>query len=235
MANGVLARLRHRDAGEIARLALKNAVHAVRSLTPTARADRQADRAFDRRWGTDTSTGVSARALGFDAAQIDQCRRYDPSREAMVRDPVAALQLHPAQWDFIDFGAGKGRAMMLAMEMGFASVTGVELSDRLCAIARANIARFADLSGTTTPAQVIAGDATMVAPAGRQILAYFYNPFGATIMTAVRGRLEAALRDGAARVTVIYANPEHAEVFADAPGWRAGVAMPGVATFLRDA
>jgi len=234
MVNAILARFRDRDLAEIARLALKNARHAVTSLAPAARAAKQADQAFDRRWGTDTSTGVSVRELGFDATQIEECRRYDPSREEMLRAPVAALGLDPAEWDFIDYGAGKGRAMMLAMEMGFAGVAGVELSGRLCSIARANIARFAERSGIATPARVIEGDATAIAPEGRQILAYFYNPFGATIMAAVRARLEAALLDGADRVTVIYANPEHEAVFGTAPGWRRGATTTGVATFLRE-
>lgn len=199
------------------------------------RAEKDADRAFDRRWGTDTSAGLSVRAMGFDAAQIAECRRYDPSREAMLRDPVAALGLDPAAWDFIDYGAGKGRVLMLAMEMGFRSVTGIELSDQLCTIARTNIARFADGSGAPTRVAVLQGDATTITPAGRQILAYFYNPFGPTIMAGVRKRLEAALHDGAQRVIVIYANPEHAAVFGAAPGWRAGPSLPGIATFLRDA
>lgn len=235
MLNTMIARFRNRNLAELGRLAVLNARHALRSLTPSARMQRRADLEFDLRWGTDTSAGVSVRELGFDISKAYEYRRYDPSGEWMVRDPVAALGLDPANYDFIDYGAGKGRVMMLAMEMQFLSVAGIELSDRLCEVARSNIARFAERSGIATTARVLNADATAIAPEGRHILAYFYNPFGATIMAAVRQQLEEALRESAESVTVIYSNPEHADVFAAAPGWRVGPGKAGIATFQADA
>ena len=235
MLNTMIARFRNRNLAELGRLAVLNVQHGLLSLTPSARRHKRTDKEFDRLWGTDTSTGVSVRELGFDTSKADEYRRYDPSGEWMLRDPVAALGLDPTKYDFIDYGAGKGRVMMLAMEMKFLSVAGIELSDRLCAVARSNIARFAERSGIATPARVLNADATAIAPEGRHILAYFYNPFGATIMAAVRRQLEDALRASAESVTIVYSNPEHADVFAAAKGWRAGPDMPGIATFQADA
>ena len=231
MFASLFRRLRHRGPAEIAGLFAKNLRHLLRAFTPQARAARAADLAFDRRWGTDTSRGLSTRELGYNADRLGQYRRYDPSSEAMLHDPVRALALDPADHDFIDYGAGKGRVLMLAMAMGFRTVTGVELSAHLCAIAKANLDRFTAQNTGLKPAAILNGDATAHRPSGRAILAYFYNPFDAAIMTQVRRRLEGTLEQGTASVTVIYANPEHAEVFQDAPGWQPGPAFPGIATF----
>lgn len=234
MIAALASRLRRRGAAEIAWLAVRNLVHLVRSLAPAERARRAADGAFDRRWGTDTSGGVSVHDLGFAPGMIDHCRRYDPSDETMLRKPVAMLGIDPSDYAFVDYGAGKGRMVMLAMEMGFASVTGVELSERLCPIARTNVARFAAQHVGMSAAQIVQGDATVFEPDGRRLLAYFYNPFDATIIAAVRARLEATLAERTDRVIVVYANPEHGAVFRDTPGWKERPAPLGVSVFVAD-
>ena len=52
----------------------------------------------------------------------------------------------PPRWRrhdvFLDLGAGKGRMLLAASRYPFRRVIGVELSDRLAAIARSNVAAF---------------------------------------------------------------------------------------------
>ncbi|MGY4398644.1 hypothetical protein ACVWZA_003852 [Sphingomonas sp. UYAg733] len=230
----IRSRLRNRSAGQVLQLIFKNIRHGIAGLSRGRRALRVADLAFDRRWGTETSRSVSIHDLGIARSRMARCCRYDPSSTTMLTDPLAALDVDPTAHDFIDYGAGKGRVMMLAMELGFARVTGIELSSRLCDVARANIERFRGQHAGMPTARVIGADATMFVPSGRDIIAYFYNPFDATIMTVVRHRLESALRHRTGRVLVIYANPEHGAVF-DAPGWTHGPSTPGVATFMGQA
>lgn len=225
------SRLRGRGPAELARLAVKNAAHLARALTPTARAARAADRAFDRRWGTDTRGEVSVHDLGFDAGQLRGAKRYAASDDRTLHDPVAALGLDPALFEFIDYGAGKGRAVMMAMGLGFRRSTGVELSERLVRVAEANLRLFARRNPAAAPGRMLHGDATAHRPEGSAILAFFYNPFDAAIMGRVRARLEQALCEGTERVLVIYANPEHFEVFAGAPGWTRGAEGYGWISF----
>lgn len=225
------SRLRGRSAGEIVGLIVKNLRHAADALSSEARALRHADRAFDRRWGTDTAGQISVHDLGLDRAALASSRRYHASTADMLAAPVALLGIDPARTDFIDYGAGKGRVVMLAALMGFRSATGVELSARLCAVARDNIDRFAVRRGEPIAASIVHTDAAAFDPRGREILAYLYNPFDAAVLTRVRHRLEAALAAGTTRVHLVYANPEHAAVFADSPGWRTGPTLPGIATF----
>ncbi|MBB5709721.1 class I SAM-dependent methyltransferase [Sphingomonas xinjiangensis] len=205
------------------------------TLSSANRARRVQDRAFDQQWGTDTSGGVGVHDLGFDPAIIDQCRRYDPSDAAMLREPVELLGIVPARCDFIDYGAGKGRMLMLAMQMGFKSVTGVELAGSLCEIARDNLQRFTARSGIQSDAAIVQADATSYTPAGAHIVAYFYNPFGAQIMREVQLQLERALAMETDCVTIIYANPEHHRIYADNPRWMPGPSLTGIATFTAEA
>jgi SAM-dependent methyltransferase len=232
---GTISRLRGRSFGELLELGALNLRHAVAMARPSKRARRAADEAFDREWGTETSRAVSVHDLGIGRARIAHCNRYEASSEMMLQGPLATLAINPEEYDFIDYGAGKGRVMMLALQAGFRSVTGIELSTRLCAAAQANLDQFSSRFDARPRARVIGADATMYMPAGQNILAYFYNPFDASIMAVVRQRLEEALRDGTEQVVVVYANPEHFSAFTTAPGWAEGPDSPGVRTFVATA
>ena len=231
MLTGIASRLRGRSLSELGRLVGKNVHFAARSLGRSERARRAADRAFDRRWGTNTSGGLSVHDLGIAPERMLHCRRYDPSSEAMLRDPIALIGLDPREYDFVDYGAGKGRMVMVAWGMGFRSATGIELSQRLCEIASRNLARYKFRLGRSSLGGMIQADAASFTPKGRKILAYMYNPFDATIMEEVRKRLETAMADGAEQIIVVYTNPEHGFVFADAPGWAVAGSLPGAAIY----
>lgn len=230
----IASRLRGRDLFGVMKLIALNVRHASGALTPQARMRRAADQAFDEMWGTDTSRPVSVHDLDIGRARLAQCNRYEASDVAMMSEPLAALGIDPCNYDFIDYGCGKGRVLMLALQHRFRTVTGIELSARLCDTAQANLDIFARRSGPIGKARIIGADATMFLPSGTNILAYFYNPFDASVMTVVRRRLEHALRTGTQRVVVIYANAEHAEVFADAAGWTRGLNVAGATTFVAE-
>lgn len=234
MLNSIASRLRGRDLFGVMKLVVLNMRHACAALTRDARARRAADQAFDKMWGTDTSRPVSVHDLDIGRARIAQCNRYEASEEAMLREPLAALGIDPGSYDFIDYGSGKGRVLMLALQHRFRTVTGIELSARLCETAQSNLEIFARRTGQVGNARIIGADATMFLPSGANILAYFYNPFDASVMKVVRRRLEHALRTGTQRVVIIYANAEHAEVFGDAAGWTRGLSVAGASTFVAE-
>ena len=231
MPRSIWIRLRDRSPMEVWRLVILNIRHRLAQLSSTARSAHAADLEFDLRWGTDTTEGQSTRDLGYTGDLLEHSKRYDPSSEAMLRSPVEALGLNPAEYDFIDYGAGKGRVLMMAMQMGFRSVTGIELSHRLCDVAAANITRFSAQNPELKPARIIAANATTHHPTGSAIVAYFYNPFDAAVMEQVRACLEHATDTGTGRIIVIYVNPEHDTVFRDAPRWTPGEKLRGIATF----
>ncbi|WP_267350740.1 class I SAM-dependent methyltransferase [Sphingomonas sp. GM_Shp_2] len=235
MLDALFARLANRSPRELLRLSVKTLCHHLRAHRPAARAARRADRAFDRAWGTDTSGMVAVHDLALRAERRRSAVHYAPSTQAMLRDPVATLGIDPRDYHFIDYGAGKGRMVMLAQQLGFVHATGVELSPHLCEIARRNLATLRERSPALPPAAIFEGDACEYLPAGQRLCVYLYNPFDATVLAGVRARLDQALTAGTERIVVIYANPEQAQIFHDAPGWRAGPVLPDTACFIAGA
>jgi tRNA1(Val) A37 N6-methylase TrmN6 len=60
-------------------------------------------------------------------------------------------KLNPdTDYNFVDIGAGTGKAMVLAAEYGFTNVRGAELVEELCRVAEGNFRRFQESFPETT-------------------------------------------------------------------------------------
>lgn len=125
---------------------LRGILHAlrVRGLRATAAIlwHQLRDRGWDRRYGTETGEHLDVRTSEAGLAGAASAMPYVPSRAHALRQVLGGLPL-PRSGTFVDLGCGKGRAMILAAEAGFARIRGVELSPRLAAVARANLQRVA--------------------------------------------------------------------------------------------
>jgi SAM-dependent methyltransferase len=96
------------------------------------------------------------------------------------------LRIRPAhpieKITFLDIGAGMGRAVLLASEMPFQAVIGVEMHPALARIALRNLTVWRKAGRSQSPARVVQADATSFAfPAG-PCVAFLFNPFGAVVM-----------------------------------------------------
>jgi len=87
------------------------------------------------------------------------------------------------QGTFVDYGAGKGRALVLAARYySFRQVLGIEISSELCRQATGNLQRVAAKNAT-----VICCDAANYVPPTDTTLFFMYNPFfGETMMMVLR-------------------------------------------------
>ncbi|MET8160798.1 class I SAM-dependent methyltransferase [Sphaerisporangium sp. NPDC005289] len=155
---------------------------------------------FDLRHGTDTSMEPPGRATAHEGT--NQLLFAEILRQAGFAADGRAL---------VDFGAGKGRALMLAAEHGFGTAIGVESSPELCAIATANIARY----GRRRPGalSVTCADAASFEVPPEVTVAYLFNPFGADTMSAVVDRIRESLDRAPREFHVVYLNPRHAGPF----------------------
>jgi SAM-dependent methyltransferase len=154
--------------------------------------------AFDRARGTRTA-GRSClpwtRILrGYRAETVHYCG-VDPAwfEEAVLDVP---------RWPFVDLGCGKGRALILAHELGFQKLTGVEFSSALHRAAKHN------LSLRHIDADLICGDAREYRFPDEPTVVFLYHPFGEAIMRPVIANFGTAPR------IVVYVNPVHANLFA---------------------
>jgi SAM-dependent methyltransferase len=108
---------------------------------------------------------------------------------------------------FLDYGAGKGRALILAARHGFAKAVGVELSPDLCALARTNIAKYPGVL------QVTCAEAAAFEVPTDVTVAFLFNPFGAATMTAVLDRIGESLVRAPRDFHVVYLYPRLAGLF----------------------
>lgn len=99
---------------------------------------------------------------------------------------------------FIDVGCGKGRVLMVAAELGFTQLIGVEYDRRLAAIARRNLQTMG--IGASIVCQ---NAATFDYPPSRDAVVYMYDPFTADVMQ----RVIANMARHSARLHLIYTGP----------------------------
>ena len=99
---------------------------------------------FDKKYGVMTSGVTESSEAGIaDETARSLAVGYVPTRELVIRhiltNTTKGLDLD--QYSFIDLGCGKGRTLLVAVQLPFKEVIGVELSPLHCEVAETNINR----------------------------------------------------------------------------------------------
>lgn len=122
-------------------------------------------------------------------------------------------------YTFIDLGAGMGRAMLLASELSFRAVLGVEFHPTLARIARRNMAVWRAAGRALAPAHVYCRDAMdFPLPAGHCVV-FLFNPFGAPVLRRLLRRWRRSFRGRARQLDILYVNNEEDRVLQMEPGF----------------
>ena len=173
---------------------------------------------FDRLHGTDTSgllPGTEiAEGTGIPARELTAYYGVAPSILNGVVDlwlrechPVAPIE----QTVFLDVGAGKGRAMLLASRYPFLRVEGVELNAGLAAINRANMELWqADPHAEAlAPMRLQEADASRAPLPTEATLAYLFHPFEAKLLRRYVRHVLDSVRENPRSFDLVYVNAEH--------------------------
>ena len=107
----------------------------------------------------------------------------------------------------VDFGAGKGGALVTFAKYPFARITGVELLPELALIAEKNF-RILNITNVT----MVVSDAAAFTDLDRYNYFYFYSPFPRSVMAAVIQNIKASLLRAPRAVHLIYCNPEFHDI-----------------------
>lgn len=170
-----------------------------------------ADLNFDRRYGTDTARWTPLEDLAFESENKIHGVRYQASKAAPLSRLLRKFEISK-DGTFVDFGSGKGRALLLAVECGFRRVIGVEFSHELCDVARRNLAAFQEHWGRPMDATIAEVDATKFVIEPDQTVFYLFNPFNAVVLEQVLANLRDSLARAPRQVWLIYNTPLHREV-----------------------
>jgi SAM-dependent methyltransferase len=180
---------------------------------------------FDLEHGVDTSGLLFAEHLASGHTHDDHINAYwgTPSsgfRGVMEhwRQTFAGTAYAIEDYSFIDIGCGKGRALMLASEMPFRRVIGVELNPDLTAIAGKNIAAWKTRPHPCVDIEVLNMDALDAPIPEGPAAVYIYNSFNLYVMLPFLDRLRQLAHHRAAPIDLIYAQPQQARLMESAPG-----------------
>lgn len=131
---------------------------------------------------------------------------------------LASTPFAVADYTFIDLGSGKGRALLLASELPFQRILGVELSPILTSIAQRNIAQWLHLPRACIRIRALNEDALEVALPDSPVLLYLFNPFDADLTRRLADRLQAIASTRTRPIDILYLRPDHAAFFESIPG-----------------
>jgi SAM-dependent methyltransferase len=180
---------------------------------------------FDERFGVRTSGLVAGRHLKSGHRHDRHSTAYfgvAPSvfvalmRRWRRRNPKARVE----ETVFLDIGAGMGRAVLLAAEMAFKEVVGVELNPTLVRIARRNFAKWrAEGRVKAGKVRIVEGDAVEFRLPSAPTVAFLFNPFGGKVMKKLLTQWRETLRTQPDSLDLIYVNNEQESVLGEVPGF----------------
>lgn len=157
--------------------------------------------AWDLYFGVDTRRAAAQGQTDVPAESIP----YEPLPWFLVRHAVGALELSPDDV-FVDYGAGLGRALLMAARTRLKRVVGVELLRPLADSAKQNV-RTAQ-HRLRTPVEVVVTDAAAWDVPDDVTVAYLFNPFVGTVMQAVQQKIRASLVRRPRPLRVLYAHAD---------------------------
>lgn len=172
------------------------------------------DLAFDGDLGTDTGgiqTVPSLTVRGKNAHFGVDHIASDPDEFTRA---IEALDIAFASATFLDLGAGKGRALLLAARYPFKHIVGVEFAEELYATAVENIVR----AGADPRISIFHGDATDVEFPDGPLVIFMFNPFDAPVVQRVATNALASFRVEPRPMRILYLNPRCADAVTGV-GW----------------
>ena len=136
-------------------------------------------------------------ATGYSLAQSVQTSRYSTLKTTLTFSKNLGFD------KFLDIGCGLGRSLVVANELGFVDLHGVDITDILISKCRKNMIKVGIF-----PSLICSDVDNFEIPAGKLVI-YLFNPFGEERMRDLVKKL--VLREQ--ETLVIYHNPKHFECF----------------------
>lgn len=165
---------------------------------------------YEWRLGVDTHGFISASELSDDPERIE----YEPIDSRCLLGAFRQIGVRAGHDVFLDYGCGKGRAVVLASTFPFRRVLGVESVAELCDDARENVRR-AGKKLRCTEIEIVEADAASYDVPHDVTLVLLFNPFTGGILSAALQRMAESVRGAPRTFRILYMRPKaHADALA---------------------
>src|SRR5205823_2569252 len=154
-----------------------------------------------------TEAVLSQAELGFGTSEFHD---YSASDWRYLRKILRRLHLDYGSHVFVDYGAGMGRALILASGLPFKRVIGVEISPQLAQIAEQNIKK-ARRKLACPDIRVVNTDATAFAIEPEMSIFYFNNSIHGHALEAVLNAIRASIVANPRSIRLICQLPSESE------------------------
>ena len=168
--------------------------------------------AGEKKYGINTTGADELYKLEKQGIDISHATIYMPVSYTLLEEAFKKLNSNNPQTHLLDIGCGKGRALCVAAHQGFKKVTGLDFAKNLCEDAKENL----NITRQKIPEleyKVINNDAFYFEIPDDVDCIFLFNPFDEIIMSAVVNNIFSSLQNNPRKITIIYVNPLHKELF----------------------
>ncbi|MFA6303752.1 MAG: class I SAM-dependent methyltransferase [Legionella sp.] len=156
---------------------------------------------YDKYYNVNTTGYVFSKDLGL--VGFENCD-YRPIPFRHLLKVLNTIPLEKNQCTFLDYGCGKGRALICASTYPFKKIIGVELSRDLLNLAQKNIDNMRHAQTKNT--ELIQCDAQLFAISDDINVIYFFNPFVGTILENVVKNIHSSFQKTPRKIFIIFFN-----------------------------
>jgi hypothetical protein len=179
---------------------------------------RSRQKAFDRRFGVNTTGTVDTHELDVDEEGRKSGNHYEATPRSVFLRMVRSIHIDPRRFSFVDIGSGKGAVLLYASQFPFKRIIGIEHSHRLNEIAEMNIRNYRGSDMQCTDIATLCLDATAYSLPADPLVLYFWNPFKEEMMSRMVANIERSFKEHPRDMVLIFLHP-NLEVVLDRVNW----------------
>jgi hypothetical protein len=170
------------------------------------------DSDFDRRYGVNTWGDILLDQVGMSQQDIERGNGlYRPIDEKLFWEAMSLLKIDSSEFDFIDYGSGKGKVLVMASHLPFRNVIGIEFSPVLHEAALANLHSFHSPERRCGEMSAVCGDAIEYCPPSGPLVCFFFNPFSPEVWVKVLEKLHSSWKAEPRPLYIVYTNQRTVE------------------------
>jgi hypothetical protein len=186
-------------------------------------------RAYDKRHQVETAREERLGDMGVSADDVLRGNTtYRVTWGWLIEKAFAQLDIDPRRYSFLDYGSGKGKAMLMASDYPYKTIIGLEYAKRLHDIAAENCRTYRNPDQKCHSLKPILVDVLEYTPPPGPIVCFMCNPFDHTTLRTVFNNWRTRFESGEREIRILYLNmrniDESAEVL-DNQNWLTPVAQ----------